>query len=120
MIVDEAHSSQSGETAKELKYVLNKEGIQEEAAKYAVEHLDEDLGVTGTEEVAADILKRGRQPNISFFAFTATPKYKTKKVFDQPGPTGEAPFHKYTMKQAIEEKFIHDVLKNFYALSNVF
>ena len=50
---------------------------------------------------------------MSFFAFTATPKYKTLKVFDEPSPTGAAPFHLYTMRQAIEEKFILDVLKNY-------
>jgi type I restriction enzyme R subunit len=58
-------------------------------------------------------MKRAKQPNLSFFAFTATPKYKTKKVFDEPGPSGESPFHLYTMRQAIEEKFIFDVLKNY-------
>ena len=52
------------------------------------------------------------QPNLSDFAFTATPKYKTKKVLNEPGPSGEAPFHRYTMRQAIEEKFILDVLKH--------
>lgn len=59
------------------------------------------------------MMKRAKQPNLSFFAFTATPKYKTLKVFDEAGPTGQAPFHLYTMRQAIEEKFILDVLKNY-------
>lgn len=108
VIVDEAHSSQSGETAMELKHVLNKEGIEEAAADYIAEN-DEELD----DAVIQSMLKRGRQPNISFFAFTATPKFKTKKVFDEPGPTGEAPFHKYSMRQAIEERFILDVLKNY-------
>ncbi len=108
VIVDEAHSSQSGETAMELKYVLNKEGIEEEAALCITEN-DEDED----DAIIRSMMKRGRQPNISFFAFTATPKYKTKKVFDEPGPSGEAPFHKYTMRQAIEERFILDVLKNY-------
>jgi type I restriction enzyme R subunit len=108
----------------ELKHVLNKEGIQKEAARYAIDHIegqaDDDLDETALEEIAREMLKRSRQPNISFFAFTATPKYKTKKVFDEPGPDGESPFHKYTMKQAIEEKFIHDVLKNFTHIDTYF
>ena len=120
VIVDEAHSSQSGENAMELKHVLNKDGIAEEAAQYAVENADDDMDETALEEIAREMMKRSRQPNLSFFAFTATPKYKTKKVFDEAGPTGEAPFHKYTMKQAIEEKFIHDVLKNFTHIETYF
>ena len=108
VIIDEAHSSQSGETAMEMKYVLNKHGIEEAAAKYVVENDDEDEDL-----VIRSMLKRGRQSNISFFAFTATPKYKTKHLFDEPGESGEAPFHEYTMRQAIEERFILDVLKNY-------
>ncbi len=114
VIVDEAHSSQSGESAMELKGVLNKDQVAEAAAKYATEHgLDEDEDADHLAGVVKEMLRRGKQPNLSFFAFTATPKYKTKKVFDEPGPTGEAPFHLYTMRQAIEEKFILDVLKNY-------
>ena len=114
VIVDEAHSSQSGESAMELKGVLNAHGVQEEAARYVVEQgLDEDDEADQMAGVVREMMKRGKQPNLSFFAFTATPKYKTKKVFDEPGPTGEAPFHLYTMRQAIEERFILDVLKNY-------
>lgn len=114
VIVDEAHSSQSGESAMELKGVLNASGVQEEAAKYLVENgLDEGDDTDQLAGVVREMMKRGKQPNLSFFAFTATPKYKTKKVFDEPGPSGESPFHLYTMRQAIEEKFILDVLKNF-------
>ena len=58
-------------------------------------------------------MSRARQPNLSFFAFTATPKFKTKAVFDEPGPSGAAPFHEYSMRQAIEEGFILDVLQNY-------
>ncbi len=114
VIVDEAHSSQSGESAMELKGVLNADRIQDEAARYAAEH-----GLEGEDEadqlagVVRELLKRGKQSNLSYFAFTATPKYKTKKVFEEPGPDGEAPFHLYTMRQAIEEHFILDVLKNY-------
>lgn len=109
VIVDEAHSSQSGETAIELKGILNKDGVAEAAAEYMTQSgEDED-----EDEVIRQMLKRGRQPNLSFFAFTATPKYKTKYLFDEPGPNGKAPFHEYTMRQAIEEKFILDVLANY-------
>ena len=52
-------------------------------------------------------------PNASYFAFTATPKYKTRHLFDEPGPEGNAPFHEYTMRQAIEEGFILDVLASY-------
>ena len=114
VIVDEAHSSQSGESAMELKGVLNAHGVQEEAARYVVEQgLDEDDEADQMAGVVREMMKRGKQPNLSFFAFTATPKYKTKKVFDEPGPSGEAPFHLYTMRQAIEERFILDVLKHY-------
>ena len=114
VIVDEAHSSQSGESAMELKGVLNANRIEEEAATYALDHgLDADDDADHLAGVVREMLKRGKQPNLSFFAFTATPKYKTKKVFDEPGPSGESPFHLYTMRQAIEEKFILDVLKNY-------
>ncbi len=60
-----------------------------------------------------DALQRARQPNLSFFAFTATPKFKTKALFDEPGPSGASPFHEYSMRQAIEEGFIMDVLANY-------
>jgi len=114
VIVDEAHSSQSGESAMELKGVLNANRIEQEAAKYALDHgLDEDDDADHLAGVVREMMKRGKQPNLSFFAFTATPKYKTKKVFDEPGASGESPFHLYTMRQAIEEKFILDVLKNY-------
>jgi len=109
VIIDEAHSSQSGESAMELKGILNKDGVAEEAAEYMTNADVED----DEDEVVRQMLKRGRQPNISFFAFTATPKYKTKHVFNEPGPDGLSPFHEYTMRQAIEEKFILDVLANY-------
>ena len=114
VIVDEAHSSQSGESAMELKGVLNADQIQEEAATYAADHgLDGDDDADHLAGVVREMMKRGKQTNLSFFAFTATPKYKTKKIFDEPGSTGESPFHLYTMRQAIEERFILDVLKNY-------
>lgn len=122
VIVDEAHSSQSGESAMQLKGVLNAHGVQEAAAAYVVEHgleSDEDAAdlMAG---VVREMSKRGRQPNLSFFAFTATPKYKTKQVFNEPGLDGRAPFHQYTMRQAIEERFILDVLRHYITYETFF
>lgn len=110
VIIDEAHSSQGGESATELKGTLAAAAIREEAAKYAEEHGLPDV----EEEILKVMVKRGKQPNISFFAFTATPKYKTLEVFGRPGTDGKPEaFHLYTMRQAIEEGFILDVLKNY-------
>ena len=104
VVIDEAHSSQGGETVTDLKEVLGGEGLREEAQRYASEEGREDM-----EELFRSMAKRGRQANLSFFAFTATPKHKTLAVF---GRDGE-PIHRYTMRQAIEEGFILDVLKNY-------
>lgn len=110
VVVDEAHSSQGGETATELKGVLAGAAIKEEArAKAKAEGLPDY-----EEEILKTMAKRGHQPNISFFAFTATPKYKTLEVFGTPGADGKpTPFHLYSMRQAIDEGFILDVLQNY-------
>jgi type I restriction enzyme, R subunit len=110
VVVDEAHSSQGGETATELKGVLAGAAIKEEARAKA-----EEEGLLDYEEEILKIMaKRGRQPNISFFAFTATPKYRTLEVFGTPGEDGKPqPFHLYSMRQAIDEEFILDVLQNY-------
>ena len=113
VIVDEAHSSQSGETATALKGMLNKEGIEAAIAAQLSEEEDDDLSDEAKAAVLRDALQRARQPNLSFFAFTATPKFKTKALFDEPGPTGASPFHEYTLRQAIEEGFVMDVLQNY-------
>lgn len=115
IIVDEAHSSQSGETATELRKVLNKDGIESAIAEefLNVDTDDESLSDNAKRHLFAEKAKRLRQPNLSFFAFTATPKWKTLALFDEAGENGETPFHSYTMKQAIEEGFILDVLKNY-------
>lgn len=113
VIVDEAHSSQSGETATALKGMLNKDGIEAAIAAQMSEEEDDDLSDEAKAVMLRDSLKRARQPNLSFFAFTATPKFKTKVLFDEPGPSGTSPFHEYTMRQAIEEGFIMDVLLNY-------
>lgn len=121
IIIDEAHSSQSGESAMELKGILNANKIGEEAARYVVDNrTEEEDEFDYLAGVVRDMKKRGKQENLSFFAFTATPKYKTKKVFDEPGESGDAPFHLYSMRQAIEERFILDVLKNYITYDTYF
>jgi type I restriction enzyme R subunit len=111
VIIDEAHSSQGGETATELKEVLGGEGLREEAKKRAAEEGRDDM-----EELYRSMAKRGRQANLSFFAFTATPKHRTLAVFGRNGQ----PAHRYTMRQAIEEEFILDVLKNYTTYATYF
>ena len=111
VVIDEAHSSQGGETATELKEVLGGEGLREEAKKRAVDEGSDDL-----EELFRSMAKRGRQANLSFFAFTATPKHKTLAVFGRDGQ----PAHRYTMRQAIEEEFILDVLKYYTTYTTYF
>ena len=113
VIVDEAHSSQSGETATALKGMLNKAGIEAAIAAQLSDEEDDDLSDDAKAAVLRDALQRARQPNLSFFAFTATPKFKTKALFEEPGPSGASPFHEYTMRQAIEEGFVMDVLQNY-------
>ena len=113
VIVDEAHSSQSGETATALKGMLNKEGIEAAIAAQLSGEEDDDLSDDAKAAVLRDALRRAPQPNLSFFAFTATPKFKTKVLFGEPGPCGASPFHEYSMRQAIEEGFVMDVLQNY-------
>ena len=111
VIVDEAHSSQGGETATDLKEVLGGERLREEAGRRAAEEGREDM-----EELFRSMAKRGRQANLSFFAFTATPKHKTLAVFGRDGK----PVHRYTMRQAIEEGFILDVLRHYTSYETYF
>ena len=120
VIVDEAHSSQSGETATALKGMLNKEGIESAIAAQLSEEEDDDLSDEAKAAVLRDALQRARQPNLSFFAFTATPKFKTKALFDEPNPSGASPFHEYTLRQAIEEGFVMDVLQNYITYKRFF
>jgi type I restriction enzyme R subunit len=111
VIIDEAHSSQSGETTTDLKEVLGGEALKQEAKRRAVEEGQESM-----EELFRSMAKRGRQANLSFFAFTATPKHKTFAVFGRDG----RPTHRYTMRQAIEEHFILDVLKYYTTYATYF
>ena len=120
VIVDEAHSSQSGETVAALKGILNKDAIAEAIANQAGDEEDDELSEEAMAKLRKEMMQRARQPNLSFFAFTATPKFKTKLVFDEPGPTGASPFHEYSMRQAIEEGFILDVLQNYVTYKRFF
>lgn len=104
VIIDEAHSSQGGDAATELKGVLGGAALRQEAQQQAA-----DEGLEDMEGLFRSMAKRGRQANLSFFAFTATPKHKTFAVFGR----DKQPSHKYTMRQAIEEQFILDVLKHY-------
>ena len=112
LIVDEAHSSQSGEGAQGLRDVLATSSLEAAEA--------EDDGAQTSEEDELDNaalaqMARRRQPaNVSTFAFTATPKPKTLELFGTRRPDGSfAPFHLYSMRQAIEEGFILDVLATY-------
>ena len=116
VIVDEAHSSQTGETAKDLRLVLGATEEQEltaaevEDAGYIAEAID-----PVEEALAKAVGARGKQENLSFLAFTATPKAKTLEMFGtwHANTRTFEPFHVYSMRQAIEEGFILDVLKNY-------
>lgn len=111
VIVDEAHSSQSGESSKSLKGVLSAGSLEQaEREEREVQTPEEEV----EEAVLEAMQRRGRQPNLSIFAFTATPKSKTLELFGVKNADGTfSPFHLYSMKQAIEERFILDVLENY-------
>ena len=107
VIVDEAHSSQSGEGARQMKGVLAGNSNDDEA--------DEDVAADEIEDlILEDISRHGPQPNLSMFAFTSTPKEKTLEMFGVKQADGSfRAFSLYTMRQAIEERFILDVLENY-------
>lgn len=112
VIVDEAHSSQTGETARELKSILGANAVNPNGA-------DEDLDLE--DRLNQIMSSRGQQENLSFFAFTATPKGKTLELFGRVGKSGKPEaFHTYSMRQAIEEGFILDVLRNYTTYSTWF
>ena len=118
VIIDEAHSSSAGENMASLREVLSVSSL-EEAAKLDAEM--EGKEYDPEEEILKAIKKRGKQPNISFFAFTATPKAKTLEMFGTIGEDGlPHPFHLYSMRQAIEEEFILDVLQNYVTYETYF
>lgn len=110
VIIDEAHSSQGGEATKKMKEVLSAKSLEDAA----LEEFDSGLDENAEDQIRKSMESRGKQDNLSFFAFTATPKPKTVEVFGTPDKHGKPkPFHLYSMKQAIEEGFILDVLKNY-------
>ncbi len=113
VIVDEAHSSQTGEDARKLKEALaDKEALLEEYAR--IEGIDEAKRDLKNDKVVQELISHGKHKNLSFFAFTATPKEKTLQLFGHVQKDGTyRPFHIYSMRQAIEEGFILDVLKNY-------
>ncbi len=105
IVIDEAHSSQGVKTTKAMSRALSGQAA------------DDDLEETDEDQVNRLIEAQKMLPNASYFAFTATPKNKTLEIFGEPvaegGETKHRPFHTYTMKQAIEERFIVDVLANY-------
>jgi type I restriction enzyme R subunit len=113
IIVDEAHSSQTGDAAKKLKRALaDTEKILEEYSE--MENAEEAARKDDEDKLLDELAAQGIHENLSFFAFTATPKDKTLNMFGWKDETGKYhPFHVYSMRQAIEEGFILDVLKNY-------
>lgn len=113
IIVDEAHSSQTGEASKKLKKALgNMEVALEEYRK--MESEAEENSKDEEDKLVEELISHGQMPNMSFFAFTATPKAKTLQLFGEQQKDGTyRAFHIYSMRQAIEEKFILDVLNNY-------
>lgn len=113
VIVDEAHSSQTGDAAKKLKRALaDTEKILEEYAE--MEYEEEKNRKDNEDKLLDELAAQGIHDNMSFFAFTATPKDKTLNMFGWRDNDGKYhPFHIYSMRQAIEEGFILDVLKNY-------
>ena len=126
VIVDEAHSSQTGETARKLKNVIGDEysnlSEEEQLQRIADEEAKEEQNIPESEdEIIKDMKTHGRLRNLSFFAFTATPKNKTLEMFGIKDANGiPRAFHVYSMKQAIEEGFILDVLKNYMTYETYF
>lgn len=113
IIVDEAHSSQTGDAAKKLKRALaDTEKALEEMAE--LEYEDESKRKDDEDKLLDELAAQGIHDNLSFFAFTATPKDKTLQMFGTRDENGKYhPFHIYSMRQAIEEQFILDVLQNY-------
>ena len=113
VIIDEAHSSQGGESSRKMAEALAGKNVSLEEAE-EVEGEIEAAEVDEDDYIREVIKKRGPQKNVSIFAFTATPKAKTLEVFGSKDAEGRPkPFHLYSMRQAIEEGFILDVLKNY-------
>jgi type I restriction enzyme, R subunit len=111
LIVDEAHSSQGGESARALREVLTASNLEEAEMEESDDSSESEFDDPLLKTMASRSVKH---PNLSYFAFTATPKPKTLAAFGVPGPDGlPRPFHLYSMRQAIDEGFILDVLKGY-------
>lgn len=122
IIADEAHSSQTGRTARKLKAMLSSGGKEPSDAPSDTEaEGDEAATISGEDVIAQTVALRRAAPNLSHYAFTATPKSRTLELFgrcpnpDEPPSKDNLPqpFHVYSMRQAIEEGYILDVLKNY-------
>lgn len=113
IIVDEAHSSQTGSSAIKLKAALA--DVSDALKEYAeLEGKAEDELLDDNDRLVREMIAHGRHKNLSFFAFTATPKGATLEMFGTEWNDGSYhPFHVYSMRQAIEEGFILDVLQNY-------
>ena len=120
IIVDEAHSSQTGDSAMKLKIALadTSDALHEYAELEG--RTEEEIG-DSEDRIIKEMLNHGQHRNLSFFAFTATPKPKTLQLFGEAQPDGRVvPFHIYSMRQAIEEGFILDVLRNYTTYRNYY
>ncbi len=112
LIVDEAHSSQSGEGSQGPKAVLASASLEEAEEQEAGDRISEEEELDNA--ALAQMASRKQPVNVSTFAFTATPKAKTLELFGERKPDGSfVPFHLYSMRQAIEEGFILDVLESY-------
>ena len=120
VIVDEAHSSQTGNSAKKLKIALADK--EDALKKYAeIEAKEEENTKDYEDKLVEELASHGQQNNISFFAFTATPKSKTLELFGDKQDDGTfKPYHIYSMRQAIEEGFILDVLANYMTYKSIY
>ena len=119
VIVDEAHSSQTGSSALKLKAALA--DTEEALREYAEIEGKEEEDIDPTDKLVQEMIIHGRHKNLSFFAFTATPKGTTLEMFGTEHEDGSFhPFHIYSMRQAIEEGFILDVLQNYMTYDTCF
>lgn len=119
IIVDEAHSSQTGNSALKLKSALA--DTEEALREFAEIEGKEEAELDPDDKLMKEIIVHGKHKNLSFFAFTATPKDKTLELFGTEYEDGSFhPFHIYSMRQAIEEGFILDVLQNYMTYNTCF
>ena len=119
IIVDEAHSSQTGSSAVKMKTALA--DTEDALREYAELEGREEDEIDRHDKLTQIMLSHGRHSNLSFFAFTATPKGETIETFGTKQPDGQMrPYHVYSMRQAIEEGFIMDVLQNYMTYKTCF